>query len=259
MKRLKNSLTVSAITVALGMFFFVGCSDKDDESPVTQKTINGIECVLVEKGTFYMGSQESEREKPNDEVYHKVTLTRNFWIGKYPVTNEQYGREVSDDRKKHPVVNVTWADAKAFAESKGGFLPTEAQWEYAARGGNKSKGYKYSGGDNLDEVAWYEGNSGWSLRTVGTKKANELGIYDMTGNVWEWLSDFYNSYGVEENTGTRTDPDIQNVEELCCGEIRNNRGGSYDTGESNSRIAYREASQPGYSGGYTGFRVIFYD
>ncbi|MCL1947653.1 MAG: SUMF1/EgtB/PvdO family nonheme iron enzyme, partial [Chitinivibrionia bacterium] len=156
------------------------------------KIINGIECVLVRAGTFMMGSPTSESGRFNDETRHQVTLTQDYYISKYPITNAQYGKS---GNANHPVVNVTWFQANDWAKSKGGRLPTEAQWEFAARGGVKSKGYIYSGSNNLNDVGWYRNNNSPSgTKPVGQKQPNELGIYDMSGNVWEWCNDWYGEY-----------------------------------------------------------------
>ncbi|MCL1948044.1 MAG: formylglycine-generating enzyme family protein, partial [Chitinivibrionia bacterium] len=158
------------------------------------KIINGIECVLVRAGTFTMGvGAHPDYIWWKGPATQKVTLTQDFWISKYPITNAQFGRSVSG-KANHPVVNVTWFQANDWAKSKGGRLPTEAEWEFAARGGNKSQGYIYSGSNNLDAVGWYSNNSGGSAKPVGQKQPNELGIYDMSGNVWEWCNDWYGEY-----------------------------------------------------------------
>lgn len=158
-------------------------------------TINGVSfsMVYVKAGSFYMGSNVESDEKP----VHLVRLTKDYYIGRYPVTQELWravmGTDALCDFKgdKLPVESVSWDDCQVFVRrlseltGKNFRLPTEAQWEFAARGGVKSKGYKYSGSDNLDEVAWYYENSGSKTHKVGTKQPNELGIYDMSGNVRE--------------------------------------------------------------------------
>ena len=161
------------------------------------------ELVTIKGGTFRMGSNRGDfHEKPA----HTVTVS-DFNISKTEVTFEQYdsfcdatGRKRPDDegsRRDRPV-NVTWHDAVAFCDwmsqqtGKKIRLPTEAEWEYAARGGNKSQGYTYSGSSNLDAVGWYYDNSSYEPpRRVGEKQPNELGLYDMSGNVWEWCADWY--------------------------------------------------------------------
>jgi formylglycine-generating enzyme required for sulfatase activity len=217
------------------------------------KTINGIECVLVKAGTFTMGSPESEEGRYSDETQHQVTLTQDYWISKYPVTQAQYeavmgsnpasGYGVGDN---YPVYNVTWNNANDFCKAVGGRLPTEAEWEFAARGGNKSNGYIYSGSDNLSEVAWYwdnipsqnYGDSDYGTQPVGQKKANELGIYDMSGNVWEWCSDWHDDYP----TDAVTDPTGP-----ASGSYRVLRGGSWYYYSQYCRVADRYDGTPSFS------------
>lgn len=189
------------------------------------KDLHLSDLVFVEGGTFQMGTPS---RGDGDELLHTVTLS-SFNITKYEITNEQYAKflntkgnqieegakwyqgydivqqgnsfVVKSGREKHPVVYVTWQGAKAYADWVGGYLPTEAQWEYAARGGNKSQGYLYSGSNDLNEVSWNIYNSGsLGIRPVGGKKPNELGIYDMSGNVWEWTADWYGTYSTEHQT-----------------------------------------------------------
>ena len=126
-------------------------------------------------------------------------------------------------------------------------LPTEAEWEYAARGGNKSRGYKYSGSNNIDEVAWYECNSGVETHPVKGKKANELGLYDMSGNVWECCNDWYGEY----SRGAQTNPKGPNN-----GSYRVLRGGSWCSGERYCRVSDRDSDAPGDRNDVIGFRLV---
>ena len=126
-------------------------------------------------------------------------------------------------------------------------LPTEAEWEYAARGGDRSKGYKYAGSGNLDEVGWYGGNSGNRKHPVGKKKPNELGLYDMSGNVWEWCQDWYGDYTDEAQTNP-TGPQSEGNRVL--------RGGSYLGDAGGCRVARRHISDPGVRYGSSGLRLV---
>ena len=125
-------------------------------------------------------------------------------------------------------------------------LPTEAEWEYVARGGNKSKGYRYSGSDNVDEVAWYDTNSGGMTQEVGTKAPNDLGIYDMSGNVWEWCSDWYGNYSSSAQT---------NPYNSTAGSGRVVRGGSWGSIAADVRVANRGGNSPAGTGCDLGFRI----
>jgi formylglycine-generating enzyme len=223
----------------------------------------GIKMSYVEGGSFNNGTSG-------------VTVS-SFYIGKYEVTQEQYekvmGKNPSSFKnsgKNAPVEQVSWYDAVEFCNklsnkeglqkcysgsgnsikcdfSKNGYrLPTEAEWEYAAKGGSKSKGYKYSGSNNLDEVGWYGDNSGGKTHSVGGKKSNELGIYDMSGNVWEWCWDWYGSY----SSNPQTDP-----RGPSSGSGRVNRGGCWFSIASRCRAAYRIDFSPGRSDNDLGFRL----
>jgi len=125
-------------------------------------------------------------------------------------------------------------------------LPTEAEWEYAARGGQNTKGYKYSGSDTIDEVAWYSSNSGGKTQSVGLKKPNELGLYDMSGNVWEWCHDWYVGY----SSGAETNPTG-----AAGGAFRVDRGGSWYFYARSCRVADRSDDAPTGSNDYLGFRL----
>ena len=162
------------------------------------KLINNM--VYVSGGTFIMGGDESSDQTPT----HSVTLS-SYYICKYEVTQALWRAVMGSNPSKFkgdnlPVEQVSWNDCQTFINRLNNYtgrnfrLPTEAEWEFAARGGNYSRHYKYSGSNYISDVAWYCDNSGNRTHPVGTKQANELGLYDMSGNVWEWYSDRYGSY-----------------------------------------------------------------
>ncbi|MDP6133965.1 MAG: SUMF1/EgtB/PvdO family nonheme iron enzyme, partial [Candidatus Marinimicrobia bacterium] len=217
------------------------------------------EFVAVEGGTFQMGSNIVSDEKP----VHSVTVS-DFNISKTEVTFEQYdafcdatGRDKPDDegwgRGNRPVIYVDWQDAFDYCEwmskttGKTYRLPTEAEWEYAARGGSKSKGYTYSGGNNLYAVAWYDNNSRDKTHPVAQKQPNELGLYDMSGNVYEWCSDWYGDY----SSSPQTDPQGSNSE-----EYRVLRGGGWLHHDSGCRVAFRLGYSPDGRYNFYGFRLV---
>jgi len=167
--------------------------------------------IRVEGGTFIMGCTDNECE--NNE---KPTLTvklDSYYIARYPVTQREWVAIMRNNPSHFkgeylPVENMSWDEVTDFLHglnlafpNKNYRLATEAEWEYAARGGNESKGYKYSGSDDINAVAWYSANSNNRTQIVGTKMPNELGIFDMSGNVWEWCSDFFGSYADTARTG----------------------------------------------------------
>ena len=224
-------------------------------------TVNGVsfEMVYVEGGSFDMGATTEQGSDAWDEEYpvHRVTLS-GYYIGKCEVTQELWeavmGSNPSNFRgAQNPVERVSWNDCQKFVRRLNRLtgrtfrLPTEAEWEYAARGGNKSLHYKYIGSDNIDDVAWYYDNSGSSTHAVGTRTANELGIYDMSGNVYEWCSDWYGGY----SAGAQTNP--QGPSSDSCRVLR---GGSWGNDARGCRVSNRGNGAPGNSNGHSGIRLV---
>jgi formylglycine-generating enzyme required for sulfatase activity len=208
----------------------------------------GMEFVWVEGGTYQMGCG-SGGCVPNASPEHEVTVN-GFWIGKYSVTQGQWqkvmGNNPSAFKKgnNYPVETVSWNDAKEFIQklnSKGGTfrLPTEAEWEYAARSGGKPE--KYAGGSDVDSVAWYNGNSGKSTHPVGTKAPNGLGIYDMSGNVWQWCEDTYDDAAYKKHQ--RNNP-ISN----SGGSEKVLRGGSWSRDATWASCSFRGHWEPSSHG-----------
>jgi formylglycine-generating enzyme required for sulfatase activity len=215
------------------------------------------ELIAVEGGTFTMGCTDGE-DYENEFPAHQVTL-RSFKIAKYTVTQQQW-EAVMGTKPSHfkgadlPVEMVSWHDAQEFitklnsVTGKNYRLPTEAEWEYAARGGNKSNGYKYSGSNDIDAVAWYKRNSRTTTHDVGTKAPNELGIYDMSGNVFEWCSDWFGNY----TEAPRTNPPGADS-----GTTRVTRGGDFVNFDAYScRVSFRAHIPPGSAGATGGFRLV---
>ena len=215
--------------------------------------------VRVEAGTFTMGAT-AEMEDPYDDEKptHQVTLTNDYYIGKYEVTQALWkavmGKKPSKFKGDNlPVENVSWDDCKEFISQlnritgKTFRLPTEAEWEYAARGGKKSRGYQYSGSNDISDVAWYDGNSGNKTHAVGSKQANELGIYDMSGNVWEWCQDWHGSYSSSSQT---------NPTGVKSGSYRVIRGEGWFSGARICRSSYRDGRLPYASSRDQGLRLV---
>ena len=217
-----------------------------------------IEMVKVEAGTFMMGATSEMKDPYNmEKPVHQVTLTNDYYMGKYEVTQALWeavmGRNPSEYKGDNlPVEQVSWNDCQEFISKLNSLtgrkfrLPTEAEWEYAARGGKKSRGYQYSGNSNISDVAWYDGNSGSKPHPVGTKQANELGIYDMSGNVYEWCSDWYGSYSSSSQT---------NPTGADSGSGRVVRGGSWYDFAWDCRLSYRGSITPFYRGNDLGLRL----
>ncbi|MBE6234084.1 MAG: PEGA domain-containing protein [Bacteroidales bacterium] len=224
-------------------------------------TVNGVsfDMILVEGGTFTMGAtQEQGSDTESDEKpVHQVTLS-DYYIGETEVTQALWkavmGTNTSNFKgDRNPVENVSWDDCQEFIRKLNKLtrrtfrLPTEAEWEYAARGGNQSKRYKYSGSDNINDVAWYSDNSGSKTHAVKTKSPNELGLYDMSGNVYEWCSDWYGSY----QSSTQTNP-----QGPSSGSYRVLRGGSWYDDAGSCRVSYRNYYSPATRGYDSGLRLV---
>jgi len=217
----------------------------------------GIEMVFVQGGTFRMGCTEEQSDcQDNEKPVHNVTLS-DFYIMKYEITQKQWvqvmGKNPSNFKGDNlPVENVSWNDIRDFISElnimtgKKYRLPTEAEWEYAARGGNKSKGYKCSGSSVVDKVAWYSDNGGGKTHPIGTKQPNELGIHDMSGNVWEWVNDWYGNY----SSANQTNPTGPNT-----GSSRVNRGGCWYYDARSCRVSSRHNDSPDFRNNNVGFRL----
>jgi formylglycine-generating enzyme required for sulfatase activity len=229
-----------------------------------------MKLVLIPKGTFMMGSPESEEGRQKDETQHEVTISKDYYLGVTEVTQGQYQKVMGNnpsyfqkrvisksDSSIYPVELVTWEDAVEFCkklselpeEKKAGRvyrLPTEAEWEYACRAGSKAA---YSFGANsktLGDYAWFVDNSGEQTHPVGEKKANAWGLYDMHGNVWEWCSDWYDEY----SKGAVSDPSGPSED-----VYRVIRGGGWYNVAADCRSAVRYWDDPLDRGKDLGFRL----
>lgn len=224
-------------------------------------TANGVsfDMMKVEAGTFTMGAT-SEMKDPSDieKPTHQVTLTNDYYIGKTEVTQALWravmGNNPSEFKGDNlPVESVSWNDCQKFISKLNSMtgqnfrLPTEAEWEFAARGGNYSNHYQYSGSNKLGDVAWYDGNSGSKTHAVATKQPNELGLYDMNGNVCEWCSDWLDDYSSSSQTNP-TGPSSNYYRVL--------RGGSRYNDAMACRSSYRFGSEPDFSLSAHGLRLV---
>ena len=240
-------------------------------------TIRGVryEFAYVKQGTFTMGATADMKDADgNEKPAHKVTLTQGYYIGKTPVTwafwkaimgsypSDAEGQGMANEASKHPanepVNNISWEQAQSFAIRLGSEfgecaefrLPTEAEWEFAAQGGNKSKGYKYSGSNTIADVAWFADNTENRPHPVAKKQPNELGLFDMSGNVWEWCSDVYAPYCSKAQTDTRGPEGL--------GESYVLRGGNCFMDANNCRVTARYMDSPDNDDNpFYGFRIVY--
>ena len=249
-----GTVNVSDVTTLVNIIL----NGDTESSDIQTFTVNGVtfKMVTVEGGTFTMGGTSEQGAVASDEKpTHSVTLS-TYLIGKTEVTQELWqavmGTNPSTTKgNSFPVVKVSWNDCQTFIKKlnaltgKNFRLPTEAEWEYAARGGNKSKAYKYSGSTTIGNVAWYKANAG-IIKPVASLQPNELGIYDMSGNVWEFCNDWYGNYSGEAQT---------NPIGPASGDYRVERGGSCATGADQCRISYRGAADPTVPFDHVGLRL----
>lgn len=225
---------------------------------ITTKGVS-FSLIKVESGSFQMGGTNEQGKGKTDEFpVHRVTLS-DYYIGETEVTNELWSiimgtnPSINFSQPTHPVNNVTWYDCQKFVNRLSALtglhfaLPTEAQWEFAARGGNKSRGYTYSGSNKIKEVGWFKGNSGGTLKLVKQLKPNELGIYDMSGNAYEWCSDWY---GLYKNS------DVLDPKGPESGTYKVNRGASAGEKDALMRTACRFNNSPNSKFQAMGLRLV---
>ncbi len=260
--RLKLYMGIAAVISVMAVVLFFILSDKPSKPSKPSKSSNPSKpkypkMVFIKGGTFQMGGNKYSDEKP----IHRVRVS-DFYIGKYEVTFAQYdafceatNRKKPDDegwgRGSRPVINVNWNDAVAYCKwlsQKTGYeyrLPTEAEWEYAAGGGNTHQEWAgTNSSSSLGSFAWYGTNNNGKTHPVGGKQPNKLGLYDMSGNVWEWCSDYY------------INSPSSNPQGLKSGSFRVYRGGSWHDFATYCRVAFRFSSTPTFRDGVLGFRVV---
>lgn len=257
--------------LALGAGLVPGAAAQSKEETVDLGNGVKLELVWIPAGTFVMGSPENEQDREEDEgPQQEVTLSTGFRMGKYEVTQEQWAAVMENNPsgfkgRKNPVERVSWNDCQEFIKrlcekigAKGFRLPTEAEWEYACRAGSKTS---YNFGDDrnqLENYAWYDGNSGSSTHPVGHKKPNAWGLYDMHGNVWEWCQDWYGPYKVEYENSLFNEGAVKMTDPRgpASGSDRVTRGGGWGFLPSKDyRSAKRLNISPRSAPLYIGFRL----
>jgi formylglycine-generating enzyme required for sulfatase activity len=265
-------IAISSMSIVFVLVFilFHKAETKNLPTQIRTFTVSGVvfDMIMVHDGSFTMGcvdarSNENGIDNSNERPNSIVTIS-SFYMGKYQVTQALW-KAVMNNRNPSsiigdelPVHNVSWNEVQNFIKRLNDLtglkfrLPTEAEWEYAARGGTRSFGYRFSGSNNLNEVAWFSNNTmdkEVRMQPVGTKNANELGIYDMSGNVWEWVSDWFGEY-TRESKLNPTGPEE--------GTLRVNRGGSWSSMEHMCRITARGSTAPTLRYDNLGFRLALH-
>lgn len=259
----KMLFTTLLFTVVAGF----ATAEEESEAPRTLSAESTSrlmeEMVWVEGGTFSMGSN-SEQATSAEGPAHEVTVS-GFYMGKFEVSQQLFREVMRWDQSYfpgdgHPVNNVSFMNIQRFVTrlsaitGKNFRLPTEAEWEYAAKGGMLSKGYKYSGSNDIDEVAWYAANSERRVHPSGTKKPNELGLYDMTGNLWEFCHDDADMHPYPD--GPRTDPLVGTFETFDPYRAKITRGGGYEFDADESLVFRRDGATPNVRMADIGFRLV---
>ena len=262
-------ITPSIISKVLVLMLVVVAEHLQAQAPKVITNSIGMKLVLIPKGTFMMGSSESEKGRYENETQHEVTISKDYYLGVHEVTQAQYekvmgtnpshfqGAIVGGENADLPVENVSWYEAVEFCkklselpeEKKAGRvyrLPTEAQWEYACRAGSKTA-YSFDDEEGLlPEHGWFNRNSSDRIHTVGLLEPNAWGLYDIHGNVWEWCSDWYGEYP----NGALSDPTVTKK-----GSYRVLRGGSWFHEAASCRSASRYRNYPSNRNSFIGFRL----
>ena len=245
----------NAISRVVGSITYHKTENKQEEFVVNDVS---FKMITIQGGTFTMGatSEQGSDADDNEKPKHSVTLS-DYMIGETVVTQALWEAVMGSNPSKFkgsqiPIEEVSWDDCQMFIKKLNQLtdmqfrLPTEAEWEYAARGGQKSQGYKYAGSNILDNVAYYQDYTDWATHPVKQKKSNELGLYDMSGNVWEWCQDWYGDY----NSSVQTNPIGPSS-----GRFRVLRGGSWRNLATSCRVANRNYSSPDYHNSGLGLRL----
>lgn len=252
----------------LVIFLLTACSSENPPSS-TIFTVNGVQfkMIYVEGGSFVMGTNDTIDTYPRERPAHRVTVS-SFYIAETEVTQELWQTVMNENPSRHsyygqlPVENVTWDECQTFISRLNKMtgrrfsLPTEAEWEFAAIGGTKSNGFFFSGSDNPTMIGWIMDNSGNETHGVKEKMPNELGLYDMTGNVWEWCQDWYATdyytFSPENNPqGPDLDPNLP-PDSVACHPVR---GGGFSTVANRCRNTHRAGVDPAIPGQNYGFRL----
>lgn len=249
-------------TLIIIFWTHIGQLKNDKVSSKVTFNTNGFEMISIKGGTFVMGGTDLVNDGgpielnplTGDECPHTITV-KDFSIGKYEVTQAQWKEIMGDNpsyyktNDNNPVENVSWVDVQVFIDklnakySECFRLPSEQEWEFAARGGLQSKNFKYAGSNNANEVAWWEGNSKGKPHPVGTLKANELGIYDMSGNIWEWCADWKIPYPCNP-----LGKDFNNISRVL-------RGGTFASDSNSVRVRDRNGRNINLRLNTLGFRL----